>query len=176
MCITDKAKETSYCADLFRCRAVCFAWSARLFALPLGWLSLSSACLDATTISHASGAWSRIFHLMQVCCLPCCPARPVLCVLRAWLPRSLACPVCCAPGAWAALPAGALVAVLCGWAVHLAPWPPDLPCAGGLCAPCVWACPVGCLAGPYFPALYCGLPGWASEKGLYFRPVFFRNF
>ncbi len=51
----------------------------------LGLLSLLSSCLDANTITHVSGAWSRIFHLMQVCCLPLCTGRPVLCVMRAWL-------------------------------------------------------------------------------------------
>lgn len=130
MYITDKAKETSCCADLFRFRAVCFAWSARLFALPLGWLSISSACLDATTIPHASGAWSRIFHLMKVCCLPWCPGRPVLCVLRAWLLG-----VCVSLALLCALPPGLPVSL----------WPG----AVGLCSallPGVWAfyaCPVG---------------------------------
>lgn len=130
MCITDKAKETSSCADLFRCGATSVYLERGVFALLLGWLSLSSACLDATTIPHASGAWSRIFHLMQVCCLPWCSGRPVLCVLRAWLLG-----VCVS------------LALLC------AP-PPGLPvplCPGavGLCSallPGVWACyacPVG---------------------------------
>lgn len=117
----------------------------------------------------------------MACALARCPGRCASRVLRAWLPHSLACPVCCAPGAWAALPAGALVAVLCGWAVCLVSWPTSLPCAGGLCVPCVWACPVGCLAGPYFPALYCGLPGGASEKkalifALYFSGIFSLDF
>lgn len=117
----------------------------------------------------------------MACALARSPGRCASRVLRAWLPHSLACPVCCAPGAWAALPAGALVAVLCGWAVCLVSWPTSLPCAGGLCVPCVWACPVGCLAGPYFPALYCGLPGGASEKkalifALYFSGIFSLDF
>lgn len=146
-----------------------------------------SLCLSAGCLSHPPASMLLLYHMQVVhgvasfircmaCALPRCPGRCALRVLRAWLPRSLACPVCSAPGAWAALPAGVLVAVLCGWAVRLAPWPPGLSCAGGLCAPCAWACPVGCVAGTYFPALYCGLPGGASEKGLDFRLVFFRNF
>ena len=173
MCITDKAKETSCCADLFRCRAVCFAWSARLFALSLGWLSLSSACLDATTISHASGAWSRIFHLMQVCCLPLCPGRPVRCVLRAWLLG-----VCVGLALLCALPPGLPV--------------PLWPGAVGLCSallPGAWACcacPVGLglyvglvygsLISPCYMGLFCGLVFRALygplKKGFIFAWIF----
>ena len=130
MCITDKANETSSCADLFRCGATSVYLERGVFALPLGWLSLSSACLDATTIPHASGAWSRIFHLMHVCCLPWCPGCPVLCVLRAWLLG-----VCVSLALLCALPPGLPVSL----------WPG----AAGLCSallPGVWACyacPVG---------------------------------
>ena len=135
-------------------------------------LSLSSACLDATTIPHASGAWRRIFHLMQVCCLPWCPGCPVLCVLRAWLLG-----VCVSLALLCALPPGLPV--------------PLWPGAVGLCSallPGVWACyacPVGwacawaCLWASYKPLLYgpilrpciSGLI-WASEKVLCFRLVF----
>lgn len=130
MCITDTSKETSSCADLFRCGATSVYLERGVFALLLGWLSLSSARLDATTIPHASGAWSRIFHLMQVCCLPWCPGCPVLCVLRAWLLG-----VC--------VSLALLCALLPGLPVSL--WPG----AVGLCSallPGVWACyacPVG---------------------------------
>ena len=180
MCITDKAKETSSCADLFRCGATSVYLERGVFALPLGWLSLSSACLDATTIPHASGAWSRIFHLMQVCCLPRCPGRPVLCVLRAWLLG-----VCVSLALLCALPPG--LPVPCG----LVLWGCALPCslACGPAMPALWA---GLVRGPcawasYKPLLYgpilrpC-IPGliWASEKGLYFRPdfsaMYFRDF
>lgn len=98
--------------------------------------------------------------------------------------------VCCVRGCHALSLALCAVPLVPGLPCLLVPWP--LCCVGGLCArcpgflacpvlvgcvrPCAWACPVGCVAGPYFPALYCGLPGGASEKGLYFRPVFFRNF
>lgn len=143
-------------------------------------LPLSSACLDATTISHASGAWSRIFHLMQVYCLPWCPGCPVLCVLRAWLLG-----VCVSLALLCALPPG--LPVPCG----LVLWGCALPCslACGPAMPALWA---GLVRGPcawasYKPLLYgpilrpC-IPGliWASEKGLYFRPdfsaMYFRDF
>lgn len=133
---------------------------------------LSSACLDATTIPHASGAWCRIFHLMQACCLPRCPGRPVLCVLRAWLLG-----VCVSLALLCALPPG--LPVPCG----LVLWGCALPCslACGPAMPALWA---GLVRGPcawasYKPLLYESIlrpciPGliWASEKGLYFRLVF----
>lgn len=107
-----------------------FVWIAEYSLYALVRLPLSSACLDATTISHASGAWCRIFHLMQVCCLPWCPGCPVLCVLRAWLLG-----VCVSLALLCALPPGLPVSLLPG--------------AVGLCSallPGVWACyacPVG---------------------------------
>lgn len=173
MCITDKAKETSSCADLFRCGATSVYLERGVFALPLGWLSLSSACLDATTIPHASGAWSRIFHLMQVCCLPWCPGRPVLCVLRAWLLG-----VCVSLALLCALPPG--LPVPCGlvlWGCAL-PYSlvrgPAMPAlwAGLVRGPCIWASYKPLLYGPILRPCIPGLI-WASEKGLYFRPDFF---
>lgn len=136
-------------------------------------LSLSSACLDATTIPHASGAWSRIFHLMQVCCLPWCPGRPVLCVLRAWLLGvrvSLAC-----------VPVPCFLACLCPCGLVL--WGCALPCslvcgpampalwAGLVRGPCLWASYKPLLYGPILRPCISGLI-WASEKALYFRLVF----
>lgn len=117
-------------------------------------LSLSSACLDATTIPHASGAWCRIFHLMQVCCLPWCPGCPVLCVLRAWLLGvcvSLA--LLCALLSW---PACVPVAWYCGAVLCPAPW-----CVGLLCLPCGLGLCVGLvyrpLISPCYMGLFCGL-------------------
>lgn len=155
MCITDKAKETSSCADLFRCGAASVCLDCRMFALRLGAsVSLSSACLDATTIPHASGAWCRIFHLMQVCCLPWCPGCPVLCVLRAWLLGvcvSLA--LLCALLSW---PACVPVAWYCGAVLCPAPW-----CVGLLCLPCGLGLYVGLvyrpLISPCYMGLFCGL-------------------
>lgn len=113
-------------------------------------LPLSSACLDATTISHASGAWSRIFHLMQVCCLPWCPGCPVLCVLRAWLLG-----VCVSLALLCALPPGLPV--------------PLWPGAVGLCSALLLVC------GPAMPALWAGLVRgpclWASYKPLLYGPI-----
>lgn len=180
MCITDKAKETSSCADLFRCGATSVYLERGVFALPLGWLSLSSACLDATTISHASGAWSRIFHLMQVCCLPWCPGRPVLCVLRAWLLG-----VCMSLPLLCALPPG--LPVPCGLVLWGCALPgslvrgPAMPAlwAGLVRGPCAWAYYKPLLYGPILRPCIPGLI-WASEKGPYFRPdfsaMYFRDF
>lgn len=172
MCITDKAKETSSCADLFRCGATSVYLERGVFALPLGWLSLSSACLDAITIPHASGAWSRIFHLMQVCCLPWCPGRPVLCVLRAWLLG-----VCVSLALLCALPPG-LPVPLCPGAVRLCSallpgaWACyACPVAGLVRGPCLWASYKPLLYGPILRPCISGLI-WASEKALYFRLVF----
>ena len=135
-------------------------------------LSLSSACLDATTIPHASGAWCRIFHLMQVCCLPWCPGCPVLCVLRAWLlgvrvslallcACLLACLCPCGLVLWGcALPCS----LVCGPAVPVL-W------AGLVCGPCLWASYKPLLYGPILRPCISGLI-WASEKVLYFRLVF----
>ena len=136
-------------------------------------LSLSSACLDATTIPHASGAWCRIFHLMQVCCLPWCPGRPVLCVLRAWLLG-----VCVSLALLCALPPGLPVSL----------WPG----AVGLCSallPGVWACyacPCGLglcvglvyrpLISPCYMGLFCGLVFrtlYGPLKSALFLPGFF---
>ena len=173
MCITDKAKETSSCADLFRCGAASVCLERGVFALPLGWLSLSSACLDATTIPHASGAWSRIFHLMQVCCLPWCPGCPVLRVLRAWLLGvcvSLA--LLCALLSW---PACVPVAWCCGAVLCPAPW-----CVGLLRLPCGLGLYVGLVHGPIispcYMGLFCGLVFRALygplKKGFIFARIF----
>lgn len=139
----------------------------------LACLPLSSACLDATTISHASGAWSRIFHLMQVCCLPWCPGCPVLCVLRAWLLGvCVSLVLLCALLSW---PACVPVAWCCGAVLCPAPWCVGLlclPCGLGLCrGPCLWASYKPLLYGPILRPCISGLI-WASEKVLYFRLVF----
>lgn len=117
----------------------------------------------------------------MACALARCPGRCASRVLRAWLPRSLACPVCCAPGAWAALPAGALVAVLCGWAVCPVSWPPGLPCVGGLCAPPVhgpalWAVWLGLIFRPFIAAFLEGLLKKAFIFALYFSGIFSLDF
>ena len=118
-------------------------------------LSLSSACLDATTIPHASGAWCRIFHLMQVCCLPWCPGCPVLCVLRAWLLGAcVSLALLCALLSW---PACVPVAWYCGGCAL----PCSLVCVGLLCLPCGLGLCVGLvyrpLISPCYMGLFCGL-------------------
>lgn len=117
-------------------------------------LSLSSARLDATTIPHASGAWCRIFHLMQVCCLPWYLGCPVLCVLRAWLLG-----VCVSLALLCALPPGLPVSLWPGavglgsallpgvWACYACP------CGLGLCVGLVY----GLLISPCYMGLFCGL-------------------
>lgn len=136
-------------------------------------LSLSSACLDATTIPHASGAWCRIFHLMQVCCLPWCPGCPVLCVLRAWLLG-----VCVSLALLCALPPGLSVCpcslVLWGCALSCSlVCGPAMPAlwTGLVRGPCLWASYKPLLYGPILWPCISGLI-WASEKVLYFRLVF----
>ena len=117
-------------------------------------LSLSSACLDATTIPHASGAWCRIFHLMQVCCLPWCPWPP--CAVRA---ARVAAGCACEPGL-AVCPASWPVCVpvvwCCGAVLCPAPW-----CVGLLCLPCGLGLCVGLVYGllisPCYMGLFCGL-------------------
>lgn len=135
-------------------------------------LSLSSACLDATTIPHASGAWCRIFHLMRVCCLPWCPGCPVLCVLRAWLLCVCVSLACCVP---------CLLACLCPCGLVL--WCCALPCSlvcgpampalwvGLMRGPCLWASYKPLLYGPILRPCISGLI-WASEKVLYFAWFF----
>lgn len=150
-----------------------FVWIAEYSLYALVRLPLSSACLDATTIPHASGAWCRIFHLMQVCCLPWCPGCPVLCVLRAWLLGvcvSLA--LLCALLSW---PACVPVAWCCGAVLCPAPWCVGLLClplwAGLVRGPCLWASYKPLLYGPILRPYISGLI-WASEKSALFSPGF----
>ena len=135
-------------------------------------LSLLSACLDVNTITHVSGAWSRIFHLMHgaclaslVCllCLACaaCVAATLyrlLCVLCPWC---LGCPACwchgcyavwvgCVPGALASLPA------LRGWAVCAPVYGPSLwpVWLGFIFRPCIVASLEGLLKKALIFSLY----------------------
>lgn len=180
MCITDKAKETSSCADLFRCGATSVYLERGVFALRLG-ASVSLIRLPRCYY-YTTCKWCMESHLSSDAggCLPRCPGRPVLCVLRAWLLG-----VCVSLALLCALPPG--LPVPCG----LVLWGCALPCslACGPAMPALWA---GLVRGPcawasYKPLLYgpilrpC-IPGliWASEKGLYFRPdfsaMYFRDF
>lgn len=173
MCITDKAKETSSCADLFRCGAASVCLDCRMFALCLG-ASVSLIRLPRCYY-YTTCKWCMVSHLSS--------DAGVLLALVSWPP--------CAVRA-------ARVAAGCvrepGLAVCPASWP--------ACAPCgrvLWGCALPCslVRGPAMPALWAGLvrgpclwasykpllygpilrpciPGliWASEKVLYFRLVF----
>ena len=173
MCITDKAKETSSCADLFRCGAASVCLDCRMFALCLG-ASVSLIRLPRCYY-YTTCKWCMVSHLSS--------GAGVLLALVPWPP--------CAVRA-------ARVAAGCvrepGLAVCPASWP--------ACAPCglvLWGCALPCslVRGPAMPALWAGLvrgpclwasykpllygpilrpciPGliWASEKVLYFRLVF----
>lgn len=137
---------------------------------------LSSACLDATTIPHASGAWSRIFHLMHGLCLgslpwPLCLACAVcvaatlsrlLCVLCPWC---LGCLTCWCPGrcaVWVGCVPGVLASwpTLCGWAAYA-------PVRG----PALWAVWLGLIFRPFIAAFLEGL-----LKRPLFSPCIFPEF
>jgi hypothetical protein len=142
---------------------------------------LSSACLDATTIPHASGAWSRIFHLMHGLCLgslpwPLCLACAACvaaalsrlpCVLCPWC---LGCPACWCPGrctVWVGCVPGVLASwpALCGWAV----------CAP-VHGPALWAVWLGLIFRPFIAAFLEGLLKKAFIFALYFSGIFSLDF
>lgn len=103
----------------------------------------------------------------MACALARCPGRCASRVLRAWLPRSLACPVCCAPGAWAALPAGALG--------RCTVW---VGCVPGVLAswPALWAVWLGLIFRPFIAAFLEGLLKKAFIFALYFSGIFSLDF
>lgn len=156
MCITDKAKETSSCADLFRCGAASVCLDCRMFALLLG-ASVSLIRLPRCYY-YTTCKWCMVSHLSS--------DAGVLLALVPWLP--------CAVRA-------ASVAAGCVREPGLAVRPALL---ARLC-PCglvLWGCALPCslVCGPAMPALWTGLVRgpcisgliWASEKMLYFRLVF----
>ena len=173
MCITDKAKETSSCADLFRCGATSVYLERGVFALRLG-ASVSlirlPRCYYYTTckwcmVSHLSSDAGVLLALVPW--LPCavraarvaagCVREPGLAVCPASWPA-------CVPVAWCC------EAVLCPapWCVGLL----CLPCGQGLVrGPCLWASYKPLLYGPILRPCISGLI-LASEKVLYFRLVF----
>lgn len=181
MCITDKAKETSSCADLFRCGAASVCLDCRMFALCLS-ASVSlirlPRCYYYTTCkwcmeSHLSSDAGVLLALVPwppcAVCAACvaagCVREPGLVVCPASWPACAP----CGPVLWGCAPPCSLV---CGPAVP-ALW------AGLVRGPCIWASykPL-----PYGPILRPCIPGlvWASEKGLYFCPdfsaMYFRDF
>lgn len=173
MCITDKAKETSSCADLFRCGAASVCLDCRMFALRLG-ASVSLIRLPRCYY-YTTCKWCMVSHLSSdagvlLALVPCLP-----CAVRA---ASVAAGCVREPGL-AVCPA--LLACLCPCGLVL--WGCALPCSL-VCGPAMpalfpWACAVALCIGLYKPLLYgpilrpciSGLI-WASEKVLYFRLVF----
>lgn len=154
MCITDKAKETSSCADLFRCGAASVCLDCGIFAL----------CLDASVslirlprcYYYTTCKWCMVSHLSS--------DAGVLLALVPWLPcavraarvaaecvREPGLAVC--PASW---PACAPVAWCCGAVLCPAPW-----CVGLLCLPCGLGLCVGLvyrpLISPCYMGLFCGL-------------------
>ena len=133
LCITDKAKETSSCADLFRCGAASVCLDCRMFALCLG-ASVSLIRLPRCYY-YTTCKWCMVSHLSS--------NAGVLLALVPWLP--------CAVRA-------ASVAAGCVREPGLAVCPALLAC---LC-PCglvLWGCALPCslVCGPAMPALWTGL-------------------
>lgn len=173
MCITDKAKETSSCADLFRCGAASVCLDCRMFALCLG-ASVSLIRLPRCYY-YTTCKWCMVSHLSS--------DEGVLLALVPWLPcavraarvaagcvREPGLAVC--PASW---PACAPVAWCCGVALCPAPW-----CVGLLCLPCGLGLCVGLVYGllisPCYMGLFCGLVFralYGPLKSALFLPVFF---
>lgn len=162
MCITDKAKETSSCADLFRCGAASVCLDCRMFALLLG-ASVSLIRLPRCYY-YTTCKWCMVSHLSS--------DAGVLLALVPWLPcavraASVAAGCVREPGL-AVCPA--LLARLCPCGLVL--WGCALPCGLGLCVglvyrPLISPCYMGLFCGLVFRALYGPL-----KKMLYFRLVF----
>ena len=174
MCITDKAKETSSCADLFRCGAASVCLDCRMFALCLG-ASVSLIRLPRCYY-YTTCKWCMVSHLSS-------DASSLL-ALVPWLPCAVRAARVAAgyvrePGL-AVCPASWPTCVPCG----LVLWGCALPCslvcgpampalwAGLVRGPCLWASYKPLLYGPILRPCISGLI-WASEKVLYFR-LFFR--
>lgn len=160
MCITDKAKETSSCADLFRCGAASVCLDCRMFALCLG-ASVSlirlPRCYYYTTckwcmVSHLSSDAGVLLALVPWPPCAVCAARVAAGCVRG--PGLAACPAswpACAPVDWC-----------CGAVLCPAPW-----CVGLLCLPCGLGLCVGLVYGPLISPCYMGL-----FCGLVFRALY----
>ena len=131
LCITDKAKETSSCADLFRCGAASVCLVCGVFALCLG--VPASLIRLPRCYYYITCKWCMVSHLSS--------DAGVLLALVPWLPcavraarvtagcvREPGLAVC--PASW---PACVPVAWCCGAVLCPAPW-----CVGLLCLP-LWA-------------------------------------
>lgn len=163
MCITDKAKETSSCADLFRCGAASVCLDCRMFALCLG-ASVSlirlPRCYYYTTckwcmVSHLSSDAGVLLALVPWPPCAVCAARVAAGCVRG--PGLAAC-----PASW---PAYAPVDWCCGAVLCPAPW-----CVGLLCLPCGLGLCVGLVYGPLISPCYMGLFCGLVFRALYFGP------
>lgn len=174
MCITDKAKETSSCADLFRCGAASICLDCGIFALCLG--ASASLIRLPRCYYYITCKWCMVSHLSS--------NAGVLLALVPWLPCAVraarVAAGCVREPGLAVCPA--LLACLCPCGLVL--WGCALPCSlvCGPAMPALWTglVPWPCVQASYKPLLYgpilrpciSGLI-WASEKALYFR-LFFR--
>lgn len=154
MCITDKAKETSSCADLFRCGAASVCLDCGIFALCLG-ASVSLIRLPRCYY-YTTCKWCMVSHLSS--------DAGVLLALVSWPPCAVraarvAAGCACEPGLAvcpASWPVCVPVAWCCGAVLCPAPW-----CVGLLCLPCGLGLCVGLVYGllisPCYMGLFCGL-------------------
>lgn len=181
MCITDKAKETSSCADLFRCGAASVCLDCRMFALRLG-VSVSLIRLPRCYY-YTTCKWCMVSHLSSdagvlLALVPWLPCAVRAASVAAGCVREPGLVVC--PASW---PACAPVAWYCGAVLCPAPW-----CVGLLCLPCGLGLYVGLVHGPLISpchmGLFCGLVFRALygplKKGFIFARIFsvmyFRDF
>ena len=181
MCITDKAKETSSCADLFRCGAASVCLDCRMFALRLG-VSVSLIRLPRCYY-YTTCKWCMVSHLSSdagvlLALVPWLPCAVRAASVAAGCVREPGLAVC--PASW---PACVPVAWCCGAVLCPAPW-----CVGLLCLPCGLGLYVGEVHGPLISpchmGLFCGLVFRALygplKKGFIFARIFsvmyFRDF
>lgn len=173
MCITDKAKETSSCADLFRCGAASVCLDCGIFALCLGvpaslirlprcyYYITCKWCME----SHLSSDAGVLLALVPWPPCAVCAARVAAGCVRG--PGLAVCPAswpACAPVAWCCGGCALPCSLVCGHAVP-ALW------AGLVRGPSLWASYKPLLYGPILrPCISCLI--WASEKVLYFCLIF----
>lgn len=143
MCITDKAKETSSCADLFRCGAASVCLDCGIFALCLG--ASASLIRLPRCYYYITCKWCMESHLSS--------DAGALLALVPWLPCAVR------PASW---PACVPVAWCCGAVLCPALW-----CVGLLCLPCRLGLCVGLVYGPLISPCYMGL-----FCGLVFRALY----
>lgn len=128
MCITDKAKETSSCADLFRCGAASVCLDCRMFALCLS-ASVSLIRLPRCYY-YITCKWCMVSHLSS--------DAGVLLALVPWLPWCCGAVLCPAP--WCV----GLLCLPCGLGL----------CVGLVYGPLISPCYMGLFCGLVFRALY----------------------